>query len=80
MTRQLCHELFKEWQNDSYKGMGYGTEAERLALAYAFDELGMNAVNADTVIKNERSQHILEKLGFEFIKEVGDFRYYRKAK
>ena len=55
-------------QNDSYKGKGYGTTAEKLAVEYAFSELGMTAVNADTIIKNKRSQHILEKIGFEFLK------------
>ena len=64
-------------QNDSVKGHGYGTAAERLALQYAFDTLGMNAVNADTVIKNTRSQHVLEKVGFKYMKEKGDFKYYR---
>lgn len=44
-------------QNDDVKGRGYGTDAERQAIRYAFDELGMKAVNADTVIKNVRSQH-----------------------
>ena len=64
-------------QNDAVKGRGYGTQAERLALRYAFDVLGMEAVNADTVVKNTRSQHILEKLGFQHIRDEGDFRYYR---
>lgn len=67
-------------QNDAVKGKGYGTQAERLAIQYAFEELGMIAVNADTVVKNVRSQHILDKLGFEFIKEEGDFKYYRLEK
>lgn len=67
-------------QNDDVKGRGYGTDAERQAIRYAFDELGMKAVNADTVIKNVRSQHILDKLGFKLIKEEGDFRYYRLEK
>ena len=67
-------------QNDNFKGKGYGTEAENLAIKYAFDELGMVAVNADTVVKNTRSQHILEKIGFQFLKEEGDFRYYRLEK
>lgn len=67
-------------QNDSVKGKGYGTEAERLTIKYAFEELGMQAVNADTVTKNARSQHILDKLGFKFIREEGDFRYYRLEK
>ena len=64
-------------QNDGVKGRGYGTRAERLALRYAFDVLGLEAVNADTVAKNTRSQHILEKLGFQHIRDEGGVRYYR---
>lgn len=64
-------------QNDAAKGKGYGTRAEQLAVEYAFEKLGMKAVNADTVIKNIRSQHVLEKVGFQFVKEDGDFRFYR---
>lgn len=64
-------------QNDTVKGHGYGTRAEQLALRYAFDTLGMSAVNADTVVKNMRSRHVLEKIGFRFIKEENGFRYYR---
>lgn len=35
---------------------------------------------ADTIIKNVRSQHILDKLGFEFVLEEGDFKYYKLEK
>lgn len=64
-------------QNDTVKGLGYGTCAEKLALQYAFDVLGMTVVNADTVSKNTRSQHVLEKVGFQYIEEKDGFRYYR---
>ena len=64
-------------QNDTVKGYGYGTCAERLALQYAFDTLGMVAVNADTIIKNTRSQHVLEKIGFQYVREKDGFKYYR---
>ena len=64
-------------QNDAAKGKGYGSMAVRLAIRYAFEELGMDAVNADIVRKNARSQHAAEKAGFRFVKEEGDFRYYR---
>ena len=70
-------ELSIHMQNDSVKGKGYGTQAERLALEYAFDVLGMRAVNADAVLKNRRSQHILEKVGFRYIGEDETFKYYR---
>lgn len=64
-------------QNDSVKGKGYGTLAEKLAMRFAFDVLGMTAINADTVLKNARSRHILEKLGFRHTHTEGQFRYYR---
>ena len=63
--------------DDSVKGKGCGTEAERLAIEYAFSELGMEAVLADTIIKNTRSQHILSKLGFEYLREEDGFKFYR---
>ena len=64
-------------QNDTWKGRGYGTCAEQLAVQYAFETLDLSAVNADTITKNERSQHVLEKVGFRFIKEENGFKYYR---
>ena len=64
-------------QNDAVKGRGYGTAAEKLALTYAFDTLGMDVVHADTVVKNTRSQHVLEKVGFQYTGEKNGFKYYR---
>ena len=64
-------------QNDAVKEKGYGTQAERLILQYAFEELGMVAVNADAVLKNTRSQHVLEKVGFCYTYEDETFKYYR---
>ena len=64
-------------QNDAVKGKGYGTQAERLILQYAFEELGMVAVNADAALKNTRSQHVLEKVGFRYTHEDDMFKYYR---
>ena len=80
--KQIDHDkkectLSIHMQNDAVKGKGYGTQAERLAVKIAFDELGMAAVNADTVMKNTRSQHVLEKAGFRFVGEDGTFKYYR---
>ena len=67
-------------QNDTVKGKGYGTQAERLILQYDFEELGMVAVNADAALKNARSQHVLEKVGFRYIHEDDTFKYYRYEK
>lgn len=64
-------------RDDSVKNQGYGTQAERLILEYAFEEMGMLAVNADAVHKNARSQHVLEKVGFSLVFEDETFKYYR---
>ena len=69
-------ELTIHLQNDRAKNRGIGTAAERLALSRAFDVLGMETVNADAVLKNKRSQHVLEKVGFTFVREDDTFRYY----
>ena len=66
--------------NKEKRTKGIGTDTVMAIMRYAFDELGMVAVNADTVVKNTRSQHILEKIGFQFLKEEGYFRYYRLEK
>lgn len=69
-------ELTIHLQNDRVKGRGIGTAAERLALDYAFHALGMETVDAGAVLKNKRSQHVLEKVGFTLVREDDTFRYY----
>ena len=76
LTSKEC-TLSIHLQNDTVKGKGYGTRAEQLAIQYAFDVLGMVAVNADTIAKNTRSQHVLEKVGFQFIRQENGYKYYR---
>lgn len=56
-TEQHQCTLSIHMKNDAFKNHGYGTQAEVLALAYAFDELEMNTVFADALIKNYRSRH-----------------------
>ena len=70
-------ELSIHLQNDAVKNKGYGTQAERLAIRYAFDELGMERILANCIEKNTRSQHVLEKLGFAILGEEEGFKKYR---
>lgn len=64
-------------KNAKYKDQGIGTKAERLAIKYAFDDLDIPVLYADSIQPNTRSQHVLEKVGFKFIKEDAEFKYYR---
>ncbi|MCM3609723.1 GNAT family N-acetyltransferase [Planococcus sp. MERTA32b] len=48
-----------------YNGRGYATEAIRLAVDYAFQELGLHRVEAGVMPHNAPSIRALEKAGFE---------------
>lgn len=69
-------ELGVHMQNDSVKGLGYGTWIARLALEYAFEHLNVDTVHAYTILKNTRSQHVLEKVGFQYINEQDGLKHY----
>ena len=71
-----CATLGIALKNAYYKDLGIGTEAERLAVRYVFEELDIPLLYADSVRTNTRSQHVLEKLGFKLIGEDSEFRYY----
>ena len=64
-------------KNAKYKDRGYGTQAERLAIAYVFQILDIPTLYADSILSNTRSQHVLEKVGFRLINQDGTFKYYR---
>lgn len=64
-------------RNVKYKDKGYGTKAEILAIDYVFHELDIPTLYADSILSNTRSQHVLEKVGFQLTGEDGQFKYYR---
>ena len=72
-----CATLSITLKNAGYKDQGIGTRAEALAVRYAFRDLDLPTLYADTVRTNTRSQHVLEKTGFRLIREDENFRYYR---
>jgi len=67
-------------KQDIHKGKGYGTAIERKILEYGVNQLGLRIVYADAVLRNTRSQHVLEKVGFKYITEDSDFKYYEYIK
>jgi RimJ/RimL family protein N-acetyltransferase len=50
-----------------YRGRGYGTDAMRLAVRYAFNELGLDYVTLQAVAHNARAIRSYEKVGFELM-------------
>lgn len=55
----------------AFWGKGYATEAADAVVRYAFDKLGFNTLCASRDVHNERSGHVLEKLGMQY-KETRD--------
>ncbi len=57
------HVRSRLWRN------GYAFEAARAVAAYAFDALGASELVAGHHPRNAASRRVLEKLGFEFVRE-----------
>ena len=45
---------------------GLGTEASRLALAHAFEQVGVHRVELQVYAFNPRAKHVYDKLGFRY--------------
>lgn len=45
-------------------GKGYATEAARLMVSYLYDETDIEVITASTMVENEASAHVLEKVDF----------------
>lgn len=71
-----CATLSIHLACDAYKNRGFGTRAEVLLIGWARDTLGLRTLYADCVLRNARSQHVLQKNGFIFAHEADGMRYY----
>lgn len=49
-------------------GQGYAFEVAQRLIEYGFQELRLNAISACTDFENEKSIHLLNKLGFQFVR------------
>ncbi len=59
-----------------YKNKGIGSIAEKLALDYAFKTLKCKVIYANTLEQNTRSQCVLEKNGFCFLRNEDGYKWY----
>jgi RimJ/RimL family protein N-acetyltransferase len=49
-------------------GKGYGTEGSAALIAHGFTELGVRRVTAGTMVVNQRSRRVMEKLGMTLVR------------
>ena len=52
--------------NPNYWGMGIATEAASRVVAFAFDELNLNRVEARFLFGNDASLNVMKKIGMKF--------------
>ncbi|MCU1279686.1 MAG: acetyltransferase, family [bacterium] len=53
------------WVGRGCQGLGYGTEAVRLAARYAFQRVALHKLDAPVFVGNVASRRIFEKNGFQ---------------
>src|SRR5256886_12460553 len=54
------------WLGVSYWGQGYATEAARAVIDHAFEDLGLERLEAGARVSNPASRRVLEKCGFQW--------------
>lgn len=64
--RQLRLGELGYWIGKPYWNRGYATEAVRAVIAYGFDELGLNRIQARYMTRNPASGRVMEKAGMSF--------------
>ena len=57
---------------EAYQGRGLATEAARALVENAFREEAVKIINANTLAEKNASNHLLQKIGFQFIEAYID--------
>jgi len=58
--------------NEKYWNKGFATEASFFWLKYGFNEMNIDKINAYTHAENGASNHVLQKVGMNFIEDYAD--------
>ena len=58
--------------NEKFWNKGYATEASKAWLNYGFDKMHLKEINAYTHAENGASNHVLKKVGFNFMENYPD--------
>ena len=58
------------WTHPEYQGQGYMTEAAIAIMAFGFDQLNADQIEAGYALWNKSSQRVLEKIGMKFIEYI----------
>lgn len=65
------------WVSQDFNKKGIGTDAVNLVCEYAFNELGVDEIDAVIQPENAASIRLVEKLKFAHRKTVGDYQVFQ---
>ena len=63
------------WIAEEYWGNSYAAEASKRLIEHAFDDLEIKVIYATYRVENSQSKRVLEKLGFEYYREMQNGNY-----
>jgi RimJ/RimL family protein N-acetyltransferase len=66
------------WVAEEYQGQGFATEACKILIKRAFDDLNIKQIFATYKKENIASKRVLEKLGFEYYTELNNIDYLNR--
>ena len=67
------------WGAEEYQGNGYATQACKMLIKHAFEDLNIQRIFASYKKENLASKRVLEKLGFEYFTELNNIDYTNRV-
>ena len=67
------------WVAEEYQGNGYVTQACKMLIKHAFEDLNIQRIFASYKKENLASKRVLEKLGFEYFTELNNIDYTNRV-
>lgn len=67
------------WVAEEYQGNGYATQACKMLIKHAFEDLNIQRIFASYKKENLASKRVLEKLGFEYFTELNNIDYTNRV-
>lgn len=65
--------------NEAYQGQGYAREALTATISYAFQDMGLNRIEALVYPENEASEKLLLRLGFDLEGLLKQYAFFRET-
>ena len=66
------------WIGEEHQKNGYATEASKMLIKRAFEDLGIECIYASYKKENVASKRVLEKLGFRYFDEINNIDYLNR--